>query len=78
MHETLVLVECTARVTVTVNPVLVLPPLKSPEVDAEPVITARPVLVELNVTIQVAVPTVVPAYNRHGLPVNATPEVIPV
>ena len=78
LHETLVLVGCTTRVTVTVNPVLVLPPLKSPEVDAEPVMRALPALVELNATIQVAVPMVVPADNRHGLPVNEAPKAMPV
>jgi len=78
VHETPVVVECAARVTVTVNPVLVLPPLKSPEVDAEPVMRALPALVELNATVQVAVSTVVPADNRHGLSVNDAPEVMPV
>src|SRR5437899_2355610 len=60
------------------NPVLVLPPLKSPEVNAAPVMRALPALVELNATVQVAVPTVVPVDNRHGLPVNEAPELMPV
>ena len=41
-------------------------------------ILAVPLLVELNVTEQVAVPTVVLATSVHGLPVNVAPDAIPV
>ena len=37
-----------------------------------------PLLVELNVTLHVAVPTVVLATSVHGLPVNVAPDAIPV
>jgi len=41
-------------------------------------ILAVPLRVELNVTLHVAVPTVVLAARVHGLPVNVAPDAIPV
>jgi len=41
-------------------------------------IVAVPLVVEVKVTLHVAVPTVVLAARVHGLPVNVAPDAIPV